>query len=58
MTFQNGGHERGKWPGRSLGIKCQIAAIGVKKSPSVSASISGEILSRFSLAIKFAVIGV
>ena len=35
MTFQNGGHERGKWPGRSLGIKlkCQIAAIGVKNRP-------------------------
>ena len=29
MTFQNGGHDRGKWPGRSLGmrLKCQIAAI-------------------------------
>ena len=35
MTFQNGGHERGKWPGRSLGmkLKCQIAAIGVKNRP-------------------------
>ena len=32
MTFQNGGHDCGKWPGRSLGmkLKCQIAAIGVK----------------------------
>ena len=35
MTFQNGGHDRGKWPGRSLGmkLKCQIAAIGVKNRP-------------------------
>ena len=35
MTFQNGGHERGKWPGRSLGmkLKCQIAEIGVKNRP-------------------------
>ena len=33
--LKNGGHERGKWPGRSLGmkLKCQIAAIGVKNRP-------------------------
>ena len=32
MTFQNAGHERGKWPGRGLGMKlnCQIAAIAKK----------------------------
>ena len=35
MTFQNGGHDRGKWPGRSLGmkLKCQIATVGVKNRP-------------------------
>ena len=35
MTFQNVGHDRGKWPGRRLGmkLKCQIAAIGVKNRP-------------------------
>ena len=35
MTFQNGGHDRGKWPGRSLGMKleCQIVAICVKNRP-------------------------
>ena len=34
MTFQNVGHERGKWRGRSLGVKlkCQIA-ICVKNRP-------------------------
>ena len=37
---------------------CHIAAIGEKKSPGVSASIGGENRLRFSLAIKFAAIGV
>ena len=46
MTFQNGGHDRGKWPGRSLSgneIEVPNRRDRRKKSPGVSASINGEI---------------
>ena len=45
-------------PGCSLGMKLSNCCNQRKKSPSVSASINDEIRSRFSLAIKFAAIGV
>ena len=54
MDFQNGGQEHGKRPACSLEMKLKCQIDGCKKSPSVSASINGEICSRFSLAIKFA----
>ena len=37
---------------------CHIASLGEKKSPGVSASIATENRKRFSLAIKFAAVGV
>ena len=59
-TFRNGGQERGKWPGRSLGmkLKCQIAVIGVKNRPVCPYQSMAKFARDFLVAIKFAAIGV